>query len=170
MNEKEFIGILFDTYFEKVYRSTCLIVQNELIARDAAQEAFIAAYKQLDSLKDLDKIYTWLAAVASNHAVNMVKKHHNCIPVASIDEVENELAYTDIMVQKNKEIDTMQALKMIDVKYREVIVFKYYLDLSEKEIGETLNLPAGTVKSRLSRARMILKDILESDTESGVVL
>ncbi len=171
MNESELFRILFDTYFDRVYCSTCLIAQNDLIARDATQEAFIVAHKHLDRLQDLDKIYTWLTVVASNQAKDMIKKHHKCIPVASIDEIDNIIASpTDIMEQKDKEIDIRQALKMIDVKYREIIVFKYYLGFTEQEIGETLELPAGTVKSRLSRARIILKDILEPDTESGVVL
>lgn len=54
MNETELFKMLFNAYYEKVCRSTYLIVQNEHIARDATQEAFIAAYKHLNSLKDLD--------------------------------------------------------------------------------------------------------------------
>lgn len=171
MNEKEILKILFNTYFERVYRATYLIVQNDFIARDAVQEAFIAAYKQLDQLKDLDNMYAWLAAAASNQAINMLKKHRNCIPVASFDEVEKELPHhPNSLEQKDREIDLMQALKMLNDKHREVIVFKYYIGLTEKEIGEILNLPLGTVKSRLSRSRILLKNILAADAESGVVL
>lgn len=167
MNNQEIFKIIFDTHFERVYRVTYLIVQNEFIARDATQEAFIIAYKKLDSLKDLDKIYTWLTVVASNQAKNLIKKQTTCVP---IKELENKpVGYANIIEQKDEEIDLMKALNSIDVKYREVIVFKYYLDLSDKEIGEMLDLPIGTVKSRVSRAKMMLKDILDSQTESGVV-
>jgi len=68
MNEMEIFRMLFNTYFDRVYRSTFLIVQNELIAKDATQEAFIAAYKQLDRLKDLDKIYTCSIEPGHKHA------------------------------------------------------------------------------------------------------
>ncbi len=170
MSESELFRVLFDTYFERVYRSTCLIFQNELIARDATQEAFVVAYKQLDSLKDLDSLYTWLTAVAANQAKDMIKKHHNCMLVASIEEVQAGPAHPVNIEQKDMELDIMQALQIIDIKYREVIVFKYYLGFTEKEIGKILDLPSGTVKSRLSRAKMKLRGILGPDAESGVVL
>jgi RNA polymerase sigma-70 factor (ECF subfamily) len=170
MNKIEFFKILFNTHYEKVYRTTYLIIQNEFIARDATQEAFIIAYKQLDNLKDLDNMYSWLTVVASNQAKNTIKKNANCIPIADINELENKLAYSpNVIEQKNKEIDLTKALNTIKVKYREVLVFKYYLDLSDQEIADMLELPLGTIKSRISRAKMILKDILESQNESGVV-
>ncbi len=171
MNELQLFRVLFDTYFERVYRSTCLIIQDESIARDAAQEAFIVAYEQLDSLKDLDKLYTWLTSVAANRAKDMIKKHHSCMPAANIDDVLAEPAYSTVNIEhKDMELDIMQALHMVDIKYREVAVYKYYLGFTDKEMGKILALPSGTVKSRLSRARMMLKDILEPDTESGAVL
>jgi len=101
----------------------------------------------------------------------MLKKNHKSISVASIDELTKETDYhNSSMEQKDMEMDMMQVLKMIDIKYREVTVYKYYLGLSDKEIAEMLHIPLGTVKSRLSRAKIKLKDIMGSDTESGVVL
>jgi RNA polymerase sigma-70 factor (ECF subfamily) len=115
-------------------------------------------------------MYSWLTVVASNQAKNTIKKNANCIPIADINELENKLAYSpNVIEQKNKEIDLTKALNTIKVKYREVLVFKYYLDLSDQEIADMLELPLGTIKSRISRAKMILKDILESQNESGVV-
>ena len=137
MNRIEFFKILFNTHYEKVYRTTYLIIQNESIARDATQEAFIIAYKQLDNLKDLDNMHSWLTVVASNQAKNTIKKHANCIPIADINELENKLVYSaNIIEQKDKEIDLTKALNMIKVKYREVLVFKYYLDLTDQEIAD----------------------------------
>ena len=170
MNETELFKILFNDYYENVYRSTYLIVQDESIARDATQEAFIAAFEQLHKLKDLDKIYVWIAAVASNKGINILRKNKKYIPLASIAEIANEIAYhNDSMVQKEDELDIIQALKMLDLKYREVIVLKYYFALADKEIGNMLELPSGTVKSRLSRARIKLKNIMKTDIDRGVM-
>ena len=170
MNEIELFNILFNTFYEKVYRSTYLIVQDESIAKDATQEAFIVVFEQLHRLKELDKIYTWIAAIASNKGINILKKNKRCIAFASIAETENKIAYhIDSMAQKENEVDIMKALKMLDLKHRQAIVLKYYYELNEKEIAKVLELPLGTVKSRLKRARIKLKKIMEPDTARGVI-
>ncbi len=121
----------------------------------------MAAYKKLPELKDLDKIYGWLAAVASNKAIDMTKKNQRSIPLSAIDEMNFSPAQMPDSIGKlEKELDIIQALKMIELKYREVIVLKYYLELEDKEMAGLLGLPLGTVKSRLNRARKALKDIL----------
>lgn len=166
MDTDEIFKLLFNSYFERVYRATCLIVQDELVARDATQEAFVAAFKQLSELKDLDKIYGWLATVASNKAIKMIKKNQLSMPVATIDETKFSPAQIpDSIGRLEKRLDVMQALKMIELKHREVIVLKYYLEFEDKEIAELLGLPLGTVKSRLNRARKALKGILDTERE-----
>lgn len=170
MNETELFNILFNTYYENVYRSTYLIVQDESIAKDATQEAFVVFFEQMHRLKDLDTIHIWIAAVASNKGINILKKDKKCISFASIDEIENEISYhSDSMALKESEVDIMQALKVLDLRHRQVIVLKYYFELSEKEIGKMLELPLGTVKSRLKRARIKLKKIMEPVIDSGVI-
>ena len=88
MNETELFNILFNTFYENIYRSTYLIVQDESIAKDATQEAFVVVFEQLHRLKDLDKIHIWIAAIASNKGINILKKDKKYIPFASIDEIK----------------------------------------------------------------------------------
>lgn len=173
MKNVELFKIIYNTHFEQIYRSTFLVSQNEQIARDAVQEAFITAFKNLHLLKDLKNPHAWIAAVASNKAIDMIRKDLRSVPVKDIDflgtdEFVKNSPYK--FVHKELEIDILKGLKQLDLKYREIIVMKYYYNLTEEEIHEFLNIPVGTVKSRLYRARQLLKNILQPGNDSEGIL
>jgi len=145
MKNVELFKIIYNTHFEQIYRSTFLVSQNEQIARDAVQEAFITAFKNLHLLKDVKDI-----------------------DFLGTDEFVKNSPYK--FVHKELEIDILKGLKQLDLKYREIIVMKYYYNLTEEEIHEFLNIPVGTVKSRLYRARQLLKNILQPGNDSEGIL
>ncbi|MBS4025474.1 MAG: RNA polymerase sigma factor [Clostridia bacterium] len=151
---------LFDLYYEKVYRSTYLIIQNEGIAQDATQEAFIEAFKNLDKLRNKEKFPAWVAVIASNKAIDILRKNRKLFLVHNIDDfIPNISPLTPdvVLIKKETSDELVLQLKQLSVIYREVIVLRYFHNLQDSEIATILNLPLGTVKSRLHRAKIILR-------------
>lgn len=168
----ELFRILYDTYYDSIYRSTYLIAQDESIAKDATQEAFVVAFVTMHKLRSTSKFRGWVAAIASK-AIDMIRKSARSIPIDNIEELiaeESPNNPAEIVVTKEAEHELLQALKRIDMKYREVIVLKYYYDITDGEIGKYLHIPVGTVKSRLYRAKELLRKLLKSKHISEAIL
>jgi len=158
--------MLYDKYFDKVYKSTCLITQNDSMAEDACQEAFIAAFNTFDRLIDIKKFPAWLAAIASNKAIDMIRKNSKIYCSDKLNNMQRTFSHEDpidLIVDKENRLGIINALNKLDLKYREVAILKYYYDLSDKEIGEALGISVAAVKSRLHRAKILLKKLLEPD-------
>jgi len=171
--EVELFRILYETYFDSIYRSTYLIAQDEFIAKDATQEAFVVAFQTVHKLKDHGRFRNWVAAIASNKAIDMIRKSNRSIPVDNIEHLISEGSPdnpADTVITEETRQELMQVLKLIDVKYREIIALKYYYDLTDEEIGEYLYMPVGTVKSRLHRAKALLRKLLRSKHISEAIL
>lgn len=157
--------ILFETYKDKVYRVAYYIVKNEHDAKDIVQEAFITAYRKMSSLKDPNKFESWICTIASNLAKEkymknkrelLIDDYDNVVSLSNnrfnLDTVEDKIEKKEL----NKEI--MEQIHSLDSHYREVILLYYYMNLSYAEIAQTLNIKEGTVKSRVSRAKNLIKD------------
>ncbi|MEN6623253.1 MAG: sigma-70 family RNA polymerase sigma factor [Smithella sp.] len=144
-------------------------------ACDVTQEAFIAAYKSIRKFKAESKFSTWLYRIVINHSKNRLKQISGIIKQESIslDDSEEALA-ADIFNQslisctnpgvqlEDRERDTQiqKCITSLDEEYRDVLVLRDIQGFSYEEISDILNIPDGTVKSRLSRARNMLKDFL----------
>lgn len=131
------------------------------------------AFQTLHKLKDHGRFHGWVAAIASNKAIDMIRKSARSIPVDNIEDFVSEGSPdnpAEIVVNKETRQEIIQVLKRIDMKYREVVVLKYYYDLTDGEIGEYLDMPVGTVKSRLHRANTLLRKLLKSEHIGEAIL
>lgn len=164
MENSDLFEMLYDKYFDKVYKSTRLITQNDSMAEDACQEAFIAAFNTFGRLKDIKKFPAWLAAIASNKAIDMIRKNSKIYCSDKLNNVRQSLSREDpidLIVDRENKLRIINAINKLGLKYREVAILKYYYDLSDKEIGEALGISVSAVKSRLHRAKILLKKLLE---------
>ena len=162
---------LVTQYENRIYTVACSIIGDSEMARDAAQEAFVRAYKALGRFEGKSSFYTWLYRITTNVCLNMAQKENRRIDTTSFDamqdthdispdrffgtdEPENDIERADLRNQIDKVLNTLSP------DHRTVVVLKDIEDMSQEEIAETLGVSVGTVKSRLSRARAQLRDLL----------
>lgn len=162
---------LVERYEDRIYALACSIIGNPEAAKDAAQEAFVRAFKALKNFEGKSGFYTWLYRIATNVCLNAAQKEKRRIDRTSLDglqektdisaerffgtdEPENDMERLDLRQQIDK------VLTHLSPDHRAVVVLKDIEDLSQEEIADTLGISLGTVKSRLSRARAHLRDLL----------
>ena len=144
-------------------------------ACDVVQEAFLAAYKSLNKFKAEAMFSTWLYRIVVNYTKNRLKqrkslaKHEGgslddstqgqggCAACLSATSAGNP---AELLEQRERETNVQKCIAALEVEYREVLVMRDIQGFSYEEIRDVLQIPDGTVKSRLSRARVALKDCL----------
>jgi RNA polymerase sigma-70 factor, ECF subfamily len=138
-------------------------------ALDLAQETFLAAYRHLGTFRQESRFSTWLHAIAVNQARAAARRRK---PAVSLDEVSQDGRRR--VAEPVAELPTVSAgleraelarriaaaLERLDERYREVVVLADMHDASYEEIAETLEIPVGTVRSRLHRGRTELRTLL----------
>jgi len=149
---------------EPVFRLAYLLLGDPDEAEDIAQETFLRAYKALDRFDTERPLRPWLLRIASNLAHN----HHRSIGryLAALTRFAQQDPDSIKQTTLKPEDDShtlWQAVKKLTRPFQEVIYLRYFLDMSESEMAETLDTPAGTVKSRLHRALSKLRGIIERD-------
>ncbi|NIO49016.1 MAG: sigma-70 family RNA polymerase sigma factor [Candidatus Aminicenantes bacterium] len=136
-------------------------------ADDLSQDTFIKAYTSLSAFKDGMSFYTWLRKIAVNNNLNFLKAHRreellgekdNTVP-EDASSTHHELP-PDALQRNRLEQKLMEALDALPVDQKIIFILRIYENQSYKEISQTLNLPNGTVMSRLSRARKKLKELM----------
>lgn len=155
-DEEEKLETLMATYGTQVKRLCCLYLRDASLAEDAAQETFIKAWRSLASFRGESSERTWLMHIAVNTCRDALRTSWfrrldrrvtlEELPLASPGPQEPALA---------------QAITRLPVRDREVILLRYYEQLSPDEIAHMLRQPLNTVKSRLARAKKKLKQLLE---------
>jgi RNA polymerase sigma-70 factor (ECF subfamily) len=144
-------------------------------ACDVVQEAFLAAYRAIRSFRREAKFSTWLYGIVVNHARNRIKQAQGRLrhETRSIDdpiELKDGCQQREVpdcgesaiekLEKKEIEVRVQECIGTLETEYREVLVLRDIQGFSYEEIGGMLNLADGTVKSRLYRARAVLKDCL----------
>ena len=143
---------LYDQYKNLVYRTAFLMLGQAAEAEDALQEVFLKVYRSLGSYDPRKGAFsTWLYRITANHCINVHR-------AAEPEPLPIEAAEGDLPVEVALDVDSLEsALDALSTRLRAVIVLRYYADLSYAEIGEALDLPLGTVKSRLNAALEALR-------------
>jgi RNA polymerase sigma-70 factor, ECF subfamily len=170
---------LLELHRDRVFNITYRMLGNRSEAEDVSQEVFITVFKTIDSFRGDSKFSTWLYRVAVNHTKNRIKylaRRHD----KKRDELDERSAETNSATsgsparaaQPDKALASAQmeklmqeAIASLDEDQREVVVLRDIEDLSIEEICEITGLPDGTVKSRLHRARLVLRKKLQRHVE-----
>lgn len=158
-NEEQKFTELIEENKIRFYKTAKIILKNDDDVYDAIQEALISIYKNYEKLENEKFFSTWATRIIINKCYDLLRKRKNNI--VPIDEfIENNPS----MGQNDKyEIDESgikQAMNFLNDDIKLIVVLYYYDNYSVKEISEIVNIPEGTVKSRLSTARKILKQKL----------
>ncbi|CAG0967218.1 RNA polymerase sigma-H factor [Anaerolineales bacterium] len=133
------------------------------VAEDAAQETFIRAWSHLGSFRVDSSLRNWLYRIALNTATDMLRKEKRILPgdVEDFQLVDPQLGPEGIYLQEERTALVQAAIQSLPDASRAVLVLKEYEGLSYREIADALDIPIGTVMSRLNYARKTLKEKLE---------
>lgn len=173
--DTEAFAVLVERHQKKMLNIAYRILGDYDEACDVMQEAFLAAYKSINKFKAEARFSTWLYRIVINFTKNRLKQRQNLARHESVSRDEStdgkggctaclSAASTDnpaeLLEQREREEHVQQCITALDVEYREVLVMRDIQGFSYEEIRDILQIPDGTVKSRLSRARVALKDCL----------
>ena len=154
---------LVEAYRNQVFRLALRMCGNEADADEVAQEAFLSAWKGLPNFRGESRFSTWLYQLTTHAAIDLLRREKR---QAAAEDIDGITAADDAPSpqQQAERAETRRevraALMQLPEEYRQVLLLRFMQELSYEEIGQALKLPAGTVKSRLNRAKAQLKDIL----------
>lgn len=150
--QKELFADLIREHKAPMYRLSYGILHNQQDAEDAVSEAIIKAYEHLDSLKNREKFKSWIMMITANEAKKIYKKRKRVELIEDIRICESG---------HNDHHDELWDIVMtLDARYRSVLILYYYEQMKISEIGNILHISEGTVKSRISRAKNKMKELL----------
>lgn len=156
-------GELVEQYRDSVYRLAYRMCGNAHDADEAAQEAFVAAWRGLPNFRGDAKFSTWLYRLTTNASIDLMRREnrHRAVAEDEMPEIEDRADSPQQQVERTEQQEAVQqALASLSEDYREILLLRYMQELDYTEIAEVLRLPAGTVKSRLNRAKAALKSAL----------
>ncbi|OGQ99668.1 MAG: hypothetical protein A2505_09345 [Deltaproteobacteria bacterium RIFOXYD12_FULL_55_16] len=160
---------LVTLYQRKIYNLALGYVKQEDEAKDLTQDIFVTVFRQIDKLKDENKFGAWLYQLALNHCRNRYQKlrRHGFFSSQSLEEPETD-PHSSSGGTPEKDYErsntarlVREAIASLTPAEKEVILLRDLQELSYEEISEILALPLGTVKSKLNRARLALKNRLK---------
>ncbi|BBO36336.1 RNA polymerase sigma factor [Lacipirellula parvula] len=161
-------GDLVGRYQERLFNTMLRIAGTREDAADAVQDAFVQAYLKLDAFRGDSQFFTWLYRIAMNQALT---RRRRARPMASIDAakegageepMDETAAPGEQMLVDERAEQVHTALAELGDQHRKILVLREMEGCSYEAIAEILELPVGTVRSRLFRARLQLRDRLRS--------
>lgn len=170
--EHELFYQLVQPYERRVYSAAFAILRNQADAEDVAQEAILKAFKHIRQFRAEARFSTWLIQITVNEARMRLRKDHARIMESMADQEDEEGHYTPRDFADWREIpsETLErseiresltrALASLNEKYQEVFVLRDVQQLSIAETAKLLGISAAAVKTRLLRARLMLRDLL----------
>lgn len=168
----EAFGELVLRYQDRLYHAALRIADTPEDAYDVVQDAFLNAYQSLASFKGDAEFFTWLYRIAFNAAISQKRKKkatasldagRNGKPIAEPIDDSHGIVPGETMEQGEEEAKLHAAIRKLSVEHRAVLVMKDIDGLKYEEIAEATGVPIGTVRSRLHRARIDLRNLLEAD-------
>ena len=145
--------------FNVVYR----MCGDALVAEDAAQETFLRAWQNLSSYRPQTSLRNWLYRIAFNAAMDMIRKEKRILPtdIEDLQLTDDRPGPEALASQNERTVLVQKAVLSLPDASRAVLVLKEYEGMSYHEIADALDIPMGTVMSRLNYARKLLKEKLE---------
>ncbi|WP_085994181.1 sigma-70 family RNA polymerase sigma factor [Oceanobacillus senegalensis] len=164
-DKEELIDEIMNKHGQDILQLVYSYVNNKELAEDLTQDIFVKCYKSLHTYRGKSKIKTWLWRIAINHCKDYLKSWYN----KKVIVTENESMYTEVqkesveqtVIQNDDDHRLASAVMNLPIKYREVIYLFYFEELPIKDIAIVIQVKENTVKTRLRRAKELLKNGLE---------
>ena len=161
-NRRAAMDVLIRKFRERLYYHALYIVKSADEAYDIVQEVFIRAIREPRLFEDDFKVRAWLFRVTSNLCFNQVRDRNRrgAILDAAPREESSSADQVQHVLAGEQRGEVMAAIEQLSEEHREILLLRYYEDLSYAEIADVLAIKLGTVMSRLSRARTRLAEVM----------
>jgi len=159
--DTEAFGKLVERYQRRVYTVIYRFVRNHTEADDLAQEAFIRAFKAIDRFDLRYPFSPWMYRIAINLTLNHLKKRRLPMVDADLERKPSGNNPVNVFEQVETRRKVHAAIARLPLKLRQVLVLRVYEDWPYAQIAQVLDIPIGTVMSRLARAREAVKEELK---------
>ncbi len=176
---REFFYELVRPYERRVYAAALAILRNEADAEDVCQEAMLKAFAHIQQFRAEARFSTWLIQITVNEALMRRRRDRTVVMEGLAERPDEEGNYTprdfadwreipsEALERKEVRQRLAEALAALDRKYREVFVMRDMEHLNIQETAEALGITAASVKTRLLRARLMLRDLLAAGWDRG---
>ena len=166
-------GDLVEKYQDRLFAAMVHITLNRSDAEDVVQEAFVKAFMKLDTFQRSSGFYTWLYRIAFNMAISRKRRRRVHLSVEQSREVSGNEPLSTMesateKLERHEDAERLhEALTQLSDEHRAIIDLREMQGCDYETIGDTLNLPVGTVRSRLHRARAHLREILDDNQDDS---
>ncbi|MDG1479766.1 MAG: RNA polymerase sigma factor [Myxococcota bacterium] len=166
-NRRLAMEMVVQKYRDRLFYHAVYIVKDWEEAYDAIQEVFIRAIREKRFFNEDFRIKAWLYRVTSNLCFNLVRNRKR--RGAILESVPRDESSAPDQIERvfasERQSEVMAAIELMTTAHKEILLLRYYNDLSYAEISSVLDIKLGTVMSRLSRARCRLLEVMEGNTE-----
>jgi len=158
--DKKAFEYIIRRYNQRLFRTGMSLLNNEADVEDAMQTAYINAYLHLDKFKNNSSFATWMTRIMINQCLGQIRKTRTLRTISQDNSINMVTPDSEL---HNKELSALleNAIEQLPEKYRLVFVLREVEDLSVKETAEVLDIAPSNVKTRLNRAKTMLKDNLK---------
>lgn len=178
LKRKEEVALieLMKEYGNYLTRTAYLLLKDQQLAEEAVQDTFITAFEKINQLANPEKLRSWLTSILINRCRSYQRKRswkHAFLPLSLIEPFKEEQRFEspeDQFFNLLEHQELSSAIHELEYKYREVIILFYFNEMKIHEISHYLKANENTIKSRLTRGRSQLKQILqrgEGEYEQG---
>ncbi len=163
----EAFGHLIRKYQDRLFNGMVHILRSEPEAEDVVQDAFVLAFTKLESFKGNSAFFTWLYRIGYNVAITRIRRRKTTVSIEGKEETgrldfpDSGPNPTDRIEKQELALQLNQAMGRLSDEHRAILVLREMDELDYDAISEILDLPIGTVRSRLHRARAQLREQLE---------
>lgn len=167
-NEKAFAGLL-NRYWDSIFYMLLKMVNNPVDAEDLTIEAFGKAFRSIESYEPRFAFSTWLFMIATNNCIDFIrKKQSSPVPLDQLQDgmdnltinIQSDMPDPEETLINDQKIATLRNIvNQLKSPYREIIEMRFYKEYSYDEISAEMNIPIGTVKAQLYRAKSLLYNI-----------
>jgi len=164
---------LVQRYRTRIMNLVCRFINDRDRAEEISQEVFLRVFRNRERYRKSGKFSTWIFTIAVNLTKNEIRSRVRHRGTFSLDAMEEEsggqgVTFPDLKPLPDDDLNAheighkvAEALRKIPARYREAVVLRDVEGLSYEEVGQILRIPGGTVRSRINRARLMLKDRLK---------
>jgi RNA polymerase sigma-70 factor (ECF subfamily) len=172
--ESAAFGQLVTRYQDRLYNSLVHVVGSTDTAYDVVQDALVQAYVKLETFEGASGFYTWLYRIAFNLAISRRRRRER--PVLSVEQARDVLGHEPVdrgavpgarLEQQERAGQVQSALATLSEEHRAILILREVDGCAYEDIAQILDLPIGTIRSRLHRARLQLRDQLKGVVEEG---
>lgn len=167
---------LVELYKDKIFHLAYRMLNNKQEAEDAVQETFLRVYTNLHRYDENQKFSTWIFRIGTNLCIDKLRRRKNTYSLdAEMPDGEGNDYYAmlpshedtpekQVIVSETQE-QIRRAIESLPEKYKSVVILRYLHDMSLQEIGDVLDMPVTTIKTRVHRGREYLRKRLEQEEQ-----